>query len=129
MESFAQMMNCESQLTFDLSPMPPLDRRREMRSRTAPIPARLTDLYRERVNATLINISQSGLGLKVDERFIIDFPVLVEYDGLFVLGNVRHCLKANAGGYILGIKVTRVVVRLDARVYRAACAADFLENN
>jgi hypothetical protein len=97
------------QLTFNLTRRSGADRRREGRTRTEPTPALLTDIYRDRIPVTVLNVSRSGLGVKVDERFDIDFPVLIECEGLLIIGIVRHCMKATGGGYILGMKLDRMV--------------------
>jgi hypothetical protein len=86
-----------------------VERRSEVRIRTAAIRARLSDLYRERVPVVVLNISPSGLGLKVDERFTIDFPVLVECEGLIIMANVRHCIPSVRGGYVLGLRIQKIL--------------------
>ena len=74
-----------------------------------PIPAQLTDLYRDRAPVVVLKATRSILGLAVTDRFLIDFPVLIECDGLLILGNVRHCIRASHGGYVLGIMVSRIL--------------------
>ena len=73
------------------------------------IPALLTDLYRERVPVWILNASSSGLGIRVEEPLTVNLPVLIECEGLIVVGNVRHCLKMQNGGYLLGMKIQKVV--------------------
>jgi hypothetical protein len=90
------------------------ERRAEPRARAGMIPARLTDLYRERVPVWILNASRSGLGLKVEEPFTVNLPVLIECEGLIVVGNVRHCLRIHNGGYLLGMKIQKVVDTLAA---------------
>lgn len=97
------------QVAFDLASKSANDRRSESRTRTEAIPARLTDLYRERVPVSILNVSRSGLGLKVEEHFTVNLPVLIECEGLLIICNVRHCVKASAGGYLLGLKIEKVV--------------------
>lgn len=97
------------QLTLDLASKSVMDRRSEARTRTETISARLSDLYRERIPVSVLNVSASGMGVKVEDRFAIGFPVLLECDGLLVLGNVRHCIQVLGGGFLLGLKVQRVV--------------------
>jgi hypothetical protein len=79
------------------------------------IPAWLSDLYRDRAPVTVAYRSHSNLGVMVEDRFTINFPVLIECEGVAILGNVRHCLKAADGGYVLGIKINQIVhpVRAD----------------
>jgi hypothetical protein len=74
-----------------------------------PIPGWLSDLYRERAPVTVAYRSDSALAVKVEHRFTVNFPVLVEYDGLAILGNVCHCIKAADGGYMLGVKIHQFV--------------------
>jgi hypothetical protein len=74
-----------------------------------PLAARLTDLDRERIRVSVLNVSTFGLALLVEDRFTLDFPVLIECGGLLIVGNVRHCVEAAKGGYVLGLKVNRVV--------------------
>ena len=97
------------QATINLAAKSADDRRTEPRVRIDAIPAQLTDLYRERIPVSIVNASRSGLGLKVDEQFTINLPVLIECEELLIVGNVRHCLKATAGGFLLGLKINRVV--------------------
>lgn len=73
------------------------------------IPGWLTDLYRERLPITVAYRSHSVLGAKVENPFTINFPVLIECEDVAILGNVRHCLKVADGGYLLGIKVHKVI--------------------
>jgi hypothetical protein len=84
------------------------ERRREPRVRTEAIPAYLTDLYRQRVPVVVLDVSRSGVGLKVDERFAVDLPVLLECQGLLIVGDIRHCVPAETGGYVLGMKIHRI---------------------
>ena len=97
------------QLTLSLVSKSASERRSEVRSRIEPLAARLTDLNRERVPVAILNVSSCGLGLKVDEPFAINFPVLIECDGLLVVGNVRHCIKCSRGGYVLGMRIHKLV--------------------
>jgi hypothetical protein len=105
------------QLNLDLVPDFFAERRREIRLRTEAVPARLTDLYRDRLPVTVLNVSRGGLGVKVQERFIINLPVLLECDGLLIVGNVRHCVKAAKDGYILGLRTLKVVDTSDSETY------------
>lgn len=90
--------------------IPVFERRVEVRSRTEACPALLSDLYRECFPVTVLNISPSGVGVKVAAKLAVDFPVLLELNGRLILGNVRHCVRASDGaGYILGIKIQRIV--------------------
>ena len=84
---------------------------RATRDRPLPqaIPAWLTDLYRERLPITVAYRSHSVLTTRVEDPFIINFPVLIECEDVAILGNVRHCLKSADGGYILGIKIHKVI--------------------
>jgi hypothetical protein len=114
------MVQSVRQLTPDLASKS-VERRSEERIRTTAFPARLTDLYRERVPVIVLNVSESGLGLKVDDRFIIGFPVLVECEGLVILANVRHCMQATEGGYVLGLKIQKTMdAGVESKCGRAA---------
>ena len=96
------------------------------KTRCAAIPAHLTDLWRERILVQVLNVTASGTGVKVDDRFPINFPVLLECQGLLIVGNVRHCVEAAGGGYILGLKIHRVeeaAVPKAVRVLRKAAGA------
>jgi hypothetical protein len=86
-----------------------VERRETPRLRADSIPALLTDINRERIPVVILNMSRSGIGVKVEERFPLDFPVLLECDGLLIVGNVRHCVEATPSGYILGLKIYKVV--------------------
>jgi hypothetical protein len=97
------------QLTLSLFSQSATERRYSVSTRIQALPARLTDLYREQVPVEVLNVSAAGLGIKVDERFAIGFPVLIECDGLLIVGNIRHCIKASEGGYVLGMKIHKVV--------------------
>lgn len=81
------------------------------------IPARLTDVFREGLPVTVVNVSPSGLGVKVEDKFKVGLPVIMECEGLLILGNVRHCLPAE-GGYLLGIKIHKIIdmARVGSRV-------------
>jgi len=83
--------------------------RREPRTRNIPILAQLTDLYVDRISVVVVNVTRGGIGLKVEHRLRIDFPVLIECDGLVITGNVRHCVKASSGGYVIGLKIHRII--------------------
>jgi hypothetical protein len=97
------------QLTLDLVPDFSVERRKETRTRTGPIPARLTDLYRDQIPVTVLNISRGGLGVKVEDPFAINLPVLLECDGLLIVAIVRHCITTAIGGFVLGLKTYRIV--------------------
>jgi hypothetical protein len=97
------------ELTLGLVSPSARERRSESRVRTEGIQARLTDIYRERVPVVVLNLSRSGLGLKVNEHLRLNFPVLIECQGLLIIGNVRHCMKAAKSGYIAGLKIHQVV--------------------
>jgi hypothetical protein len=97
------------QLTLNLALTHDHERRVEPRNRTEPLPAQLTDLYRERVPVLVLNVSRSGLGIKTDERFSLDLPILIECEGLVIVGNVQHCMKAVGGGFILGMKIHQII--------------------
>src|ERR1700733_13410027 len=90
------------QVSLDLLPERLIGGRMDTRPRADAIPAQLTDLYRERVPVAVVKTSGSGMGVKADERFAINFPVLIECVGLIIMGPVRHCMKAAKGGYVLG---------------------------
>ena len=94
----------------------PVTRRRHARTRIEPLAAYLTDLFRERSPGQIVNISASGVGVKANEPFKVNFPVLVECRGLLIIGNVRHCLKASDGGYLLGLEVHRTVDTLGSEI-------------
>ena len=102
-------------LTLSLASTHHPERRWDPRNRTEPLPALLTDLYRERVPVSVLNVSHSGLGIKVSERFATDLPVLIECEGLAIVGNVRHCLRAADGGYVVGMKIYQIVDIMEAR--------------
>jgi hypothetical protein len=87
----------------------PIANCRPVKPRNEPIPARLTDLYRERVSVSVLNLCRTWMGVKVRDRFTINFPVLVECDGLLVVGTVRHCMKTAKGGYVLGVAIGKIV--------------------
>ena len=97
------------QLTFNLITESVRERRREAGMRTEPIPARLTDLYVENVPVAVLDISRSGIGLKVEQPFKTNLPVLIECDGLLITGNVRHCMRLTKGGFLLGMKIHRII--------------------
>jgi len=97
------------QLTLGLVSASVLERRSEARTRTETLPARLTDIYRERVPMLVLNVSRSGLGLKVEEHLMLNFPVLVECERLLIIGSVRHCMRAAQGGYVVGLKIHKIV--------------------
>ena len=97
------------QLTLGLVSMSVFERRSETRTRTETLPARLTDIYRERVPMLVLNVSRSGLGLKVEEHLMLNFPVLVECERLLIIGSVRHCMRAAKGGYVVGLKIHKSV--------------------
>jgi hypothetical protein len=97
------------ELTLGLVSHSARERRSESRVRTEAIAARLTDIYRERVPVVVVNVSPSGLGLKVNDHLTPNFPVLIECQGLLIIGNVRHCMKAAKSGYIVGLKIHKVV--------------------
>jgi hypothetical protein len=90
------------------------ERRIEPRTRIQPVPARLSDLYRERLSADVLNVSSSGLGIKTGEPFKVNFPVLIECCDLLIVANVRHCLRSTHGSYLLGVEVHRII-ELDGR--------------
>ena len=83
----------------------------QAKTRLEPKPAHLTDLYRQRMPVEVLNLTRSSVSLKVSERFTVNLPVLVEYAGLLVVGNVRHCVKADGGGYVLGLSIHKMVDR------------------
>lgn len=85
-----------------------LNRRSASRARIEPVNALVTDIDRQRVPGVVLNTSPGGIGLKVDDPFPTNFPVLLECDGLLIVGEVRHCKKASEGGYLLGLKIQRV---------------------
>ena len=98
------------ELTLGLGEEHGFERRTEVRTRIEAIPARLTDLYHDRLPVVVLNVSRSGLGLIALDKFAVDLPVLVECEGLLVVGSVRHCVKAaDNTGYILGVKIQRIV--------------------
>jgi hypothetical protein len=97
------------QLAFDLISDSLNARKSEAKARTDAIPARLTDIYVERIPVTVLSMSRCGIGLKVDERFRTDLPVLIECDGLLIVGDVRHCMKVSRGGFVLGMKIQTIV--------------------
>jgi hypothetical protein len=103
------MLRLFRQLTLCLMSKSGAGRRTEARLRIEPLPGRLSDLYRERIPVQILNVSRSGIGVKVEECFAIDFPVLIECDDLLIVGNVRHCIKAAKGGYVLGMKIHKIV--------------------
>jgi hypothetical protein len=100
------------QLTLDLVSGFAFQRRTEVRTRTGAVPAWLTDLYREHVPVAVLNVSRTGLGVMVADRFAINLPVLIECEGLLIVGNVRHCIMAANGSYLLGLKIFRTVDRV-----------------
>jgi len=97
------------QLTLGLVSTSVLAGRWETRTRTETLPARLTDIYRERVPMLVLNVSRSGLGLKVEDHLMLNFPVLVECERLLIIGSVRHCMRAAKGGYVVGLKIHKIV--------------------
>ena len=97
------------QLTLGLVSTSVLERSSETRTRTETLPGRLTDIYRERVPMLVLNVSRSGLGLKVEEHLMLNFPVLVECERLLIIGSVRHCMRAAKGGYVVGLKIHKIV--------------------
>jgi hypothetical protein len=101
--------NEEVHLDKPLGHLLKFERRAHVRSRIEPLTALLTDIYRERMLVTILNVSKGGLGIKVPDRFIINFPVLIECENLIILCNVRHCLKSRSGGYLLGLAIQKVV--------------------
>jgi hypothetical protein len=103
------------QLTLSLTSALKSERRWEPRNRTEALRGYLTDLYRERIPVSVLNVSHSGLGIKVGERFAIDLPVLIECEGLAIVGNVRHCMKASDGGFVIGLKIHQIVDVGEAR--------------
>ena len=104
------------QLTFNAIAEFGGERRKNMKMRNDPIPAELTDLYVERISVSVLNVWRCGVGLKVGQQFKINLPVLIECDGLVITGNVRHCVKAADGGYVLGMKILRIVDTIDLAV-------------
>lgn len=95
------------------------DRRTEPRTRVQPVPARLSDLYRERLPADVLNVSSWGLGIKSSEPFKVNFPVLIECGELLIVANVRHCLEATGGGYLLGLEVHRAIEKSGRELVKA----------
>jgi hypothetical protein len=57
----------------------------------------------------VLNVSTSGLGIKSNEPFKVNFPVLIECLNLLVVANVRHCVKLSDESYLLGLEVHRTV--------------------
>jgi hypothetical protein len=96
------------QLTLSLALTHVPERKAEPRNGIEPIPARLTDLYRERVPILVLHVSHSGLGIKADERFTVNLPVLIECEDLVIVGDVRHCMSAAGGGFVVGVKIFQV---------------------
>lgn len=103
------MLQTRRQPKLRLIPKSPADRRAEPRTPIQPLAARLSDLYRERLPADVLNVSAWGLGVKSSEPFKANFPVLIECSELLIIANVRHCLESAGGGYLLGLEVHRVV--------------------
>ena len=97
------------QLALSSVANPPSERRSEQRIRIEPLEAKLSDLYRERVPVSVLNLSNCGLGVKVEDRFTTHLPVLIECAGLLIVGEVRHCMKVASGGFLLGLKINKLV--------------------
>ena len=87
----------------------PSERRIEKRTRIKPLLSRLSDLYRERLSAEVLNVSSSGLGVKTIEPFKVNFPVLIECCDMLIVANVRHCLRSRDGSYLLGLEIHRMI--------------------
>ena len=94
------------------------ERRIEWRTRIEPLSAAVSDLYRERFSAYVLNVSTSGVGLKTSEKFKVNFPVLIECRDLLILGTVRHCLPSSDGQYLLGVEIHRALDRAGIEVER-----------
>jgi hypothetical protein len=92
-----------------LTIVPKPDRRSRRRTRIEPLSARISDLYRERIPAYILNVSATGLGLTADEPFKINLPVLVECFDLLIVANVRHCIRNPKGLYLLGLEIHKTV--------------------
>src|SRR5690349_17230252 len=113
------MLHSVKKQKLSLVRMSTLDRRAAIRTRIKPVAAWLSDLYREQYPAHILNVSDSGLGIKSGEEFKVNFPILIECADVFVLGNVRHCVKTADGQFLLGLEIHRAMERSGAEIDRS----------
>jgi hypothetical protein len=57
------------------------------------------------LNGKMIDSSQSGLGLLLDEFVMFRTPVEVHWQGGGAFGEVQHCRSAGGRGYVAGVKI------------------------
>ena len=88
-----------------------VERRRDERRPCEPTPARIIiegDL--SAIGAHVVNVSKSGLGMRLDRRLLPDTRATVEMNANRVTGSVRWCVKNRGGGWFdLGFQIDRAV--------------------
>lgn len=54
--------------------------------------------------AELLDFSSSGIGLRTDTDFAVGTTVLIRWDGLHLIGAVRHCTDTDSG-CVIGVEL------------------------
>jgi hypothetical protein len=88
----------------------PSDRRSEERRTLCDYtPARIVREGGLPINAVIVNVSESGLGMHSDERVMQGLEVTVETSHLIVSGSINYCVESVTGSvFIVGFQVARV---------------------
>jgi hypothetical protein len=59
-------------------------------------------------DGTLTDISQSGLGMKLDVAVSVGSMICFENDSFVLAGEVRHCSPVSAGDYKIGVEISDI---------------------
>ena len=70
--------------------------------------------------ANLVDISRSGLGLRLEQNLPMNSWIRVELGPAMVLGEIRHCTPEAGTGYRVGLVTDTVIFRTEPRTDNAA---------
>ncbi len=68
----------------------------------------LTDCTPQRLQAWIVNTSESGMALRTTTPIPISVPVRVDTEDRILLGEVSHCSQ-NTDGFLIGLQLEHVV--------------------
>jgi len=110
----ASMMNTE-QLVIGLKRgdfgVKAADRRIDERRTCEPTPVRIfTEGDPSGIEALVVNVSKSGIGMRIYRRVTSDTKVRVEMKAIVITGSIRHCMSSgDAGWFDVGLQIDTVV--------------------
>jgi hypothetical protein len=86
------------------------ERRSEERRPCEPTPVRIVlEGDPAGIEALIVNVSKSGIGMRIDRRLIAGTKATVETNSLIIAGTIRYCVNnRDAGWFDLGFKIDQV---------------------